>query len=83
MLFECIFICMSHYHSLCDVVKVCLTFDQSVFIRWRRSGEDSQLWPNLINALLLNLQRKREEFQLQTDISSVYQINLKSEIDES
>lgn len=63
------------------MVKVCLTFDQSVFVRWRRSGEDSQLWPNLINALLLNLQRKREEFQLHTNISSVYQIDLKCVIE--
>ncbi|KAF3843893.1 hypothetical protein F7725_015941 [Dissostichus mawsoni] len=32
-----------------------LTFDQSVFVCRRRSGEDSQLWPNLVDTLLLNL----------------------------
>lgn len=42
----------------------CLTFDQSVFVRRRRSGEDSQLWPNLINTLLFNLQRKREDVNM-------------------
>lgn len=38
----------------------CLTFDQSVFVRWRRSCEDSQLWPDLINAFLFNLWTKTE-----------------------
>lgn len=36
----------------------CLTFDQSVFICWRRSCQDSQLRPNLIDAFLFNLWKK-------------------------
>lgn len=44
-----------------SLIQMCLTFDQSVFVRWRWSSEDSELGPNLIKTFLLNLQNKKRE----------------------